>query len=601
MPRERAAEVAQVPGRLWEWFAGEVIPLFTGDQPGRAARVETVLAYSAEDLYVCVRTDQAELVNRDRAYQNGDGLHFVLAAPLENAEPTREFQVVAVSPLGQGNWSRFTWYRNVDLAFTPLPNTEVTTAVAGGWQYILTRLAWNDITPLQPFIHEFYGFNISYVQAVPEGANVFMLVRDELIQSEQSPRAYTAVLLEEPQPPAALEWGWMLSSQHRAFGENISVCLGINSPAPVSGQITVSVTAVDGTDRSETVPIVLRAGLNRLAMTLPLTGSGPGEHTVITRGRIGHDELSAQANMWVYDCNRVVCLERDIADMVNQNMPGRLGESAVTLMYRYQSLLAKISALKPYESFEHCAERLDSIHEDCARVRSGRNLFVPGEELRLAFRSQQDGTLQPYSLYIPEGRGEGSPLLVYLHGSGEDDRSLFSQPLMIKLAKELGIVLLAPYARGTSHFYIPPESVEDIAEITEKVVGLLGLDAGRVLLCGFSMGGYGVLRTRDHRPDLFGGLAMFSGHHNLPCRYGWEGAVDYGADELLRMLNRVPFIIFHGTEDRNCAYTEVASFWEGLKRVNSNVEVHVKEGRGHAGLTDDWYPPFADWVKRRIK
>ena len=80
------------------------------------------LAYGTNFFYVYVEVDAQKLVYRDRAYQNGDGFHMVLAKPTANNQPADEFYVLACSAVDRKNmeWSRnILWYYNVEDIFKP--------------------------------------------------------------------------------------------------------------------------------------------------------------------------------------------------------------------------------------------------------------------------------------------------------------------------------------------------------------------------------------------------------------------------------------------------------------------------------------------------
>src|SRR5512143_4205236 len=55
------------------------------------------LAYGTDFLYVYVEAQGDRLTFNDRAYQNGDGFHMVIARPRPGDAPTDEFYVAACS------------------------------------------------------------------------------------------------------------------------------------------------------------------------------------------------------------------------------------------------------------------------------------------------------------------------------------------------------------------------------------------------------------------------------------------------------------------------------------------------------------------------
>ncbi len=95
-------------------------------------------------------------------------------------------------------------------------------------------------------------------------------------------------------------------------------------------------------------------------------------------------------------------------------------------------------------------------------------------------------------VYVPSGyrAEEGAPLALMLHGAGGDARGGLS--LFLSLADEAGLVLLAPELREERTWdvltggYGP--DVEFIDQALEKMFDRLAVDAGRVVVVGFSDG-----------------------------------------------------------------------------------------------------------------
>lgn len=188
---------------------------------------------------------------------------------------------------------------------------------------------------------------------------------------------------------------------------------------------------------------------------------------------------------------------------------------------------------------------------------------------------------------------------------------MFNSPILTRLAKDTRAVLAAPKARGASHAYAPHAVLEDIVEVTELAQSLFATN--RTILTGFSMGGYGVLRAYDYCPRLFDALAVISGHPNLANQWAAavrEAALDnpalawaleqhpnYCEAESLQRFAGVPIIVFHGREDRNCAYSAVEPFLQKLRELNPHSEIQVSDGIGHSGLTEDWYQQLLHWLK----
>lgn len=181
--------------------------------------------------------------------------------------------------------------------------------------------------------------------------------------------------------------------------------------------------------------------------------------------------------------------------------------------------------------------------------------------------------------------------MICLHGSGSDDTSVFGSRLYIRLAEESGFIMAAPFARGESHCYCPQESLNDIVELTAVLKRIFNITDQPVILQGFSMGGYGVLRVYDYCSHIFDGIAMFSGHPDLPPEFGISDQPDYMKDENIEKFKNANMIIYHGSQDLNCSFEEMNKFIDKLKGINQKLQVVISDC-GHSGIREEWYESF---------
>ena len=135
--------------------------------------------------------------------------------------------------------------------------------------------------------------------------------------------------------------------------------------------------------------------------------------------------------------------------------------------------------------------------------------------------SQIDGSVQPYGLVIPESYQFHGPvkhrLDVWLHGRGEvlselnfingaqNNRGVFTPP---------DTIVLHPYGRYCNAFKLAGEI--DILEGMESVQKRYRIDADRIAIRGFSMGGAGCWQMAVHYPDLFVGATPGAGFSETP-------------------------------------------------------------------------------------
>ncbi|MFP5332368.1 MAG: alpha/beta hydrolase-fold protein [Acidimicrobiia bacterium] len=215
---------------------------------------------------------------------------------------------------------------------------------------------------------------------------------------------------------------------------------------------------------------------------------------------------------------------------------------------------------------------------------------------------RQEGvvTEMRYLLRFPERwqPGETLPLVVYLHGSGDDDYDSrwltgFGVPAAIRfgpVGDHQRFVLLAPQAApGTS--WEMAGQVDAVMRLVDEVIGDHGLDLDRVSVTGMSMGGYGTWHLVTRYPDRFQSAASVSG--------SGYGRTELPTDLDVCRIADVRFRAYHGSEDLVSALSlnrAVVEAWE--VRCGAELDFRVVEGTGHFTTADEVYsdPGFYDWL-----
>lgn len=204
-----------------------------------------------------------------------------------------------------------------------------------------------------------------------------------------------------------------------------------------------------------------------------------------------------------------------------------------------------------------------------------------------------------YLIRFPEGwvEGEEVPLVVFLHGSGDDDYDtqwltsygLPAAVLFDAVPTDHRFVLLAPRATpGTAWWW--GRQAETVMALVDDVVDAHGLDGSDLVLTGLSMGGYGAWHLATRFPERFDRVASVSG--------SGYGSTELPADLDVCRLATTDVRAYHGAEDRislldlNLA---VISEWED--RCSGAVETRVLEGVGHFGALEVVYSDaaFYEW------
>ena len=190
-----------------------------------------------------------------------------------------------------------------------------------------------------------------------------------------------------------------------------------------------------------------------------------------------------------------------------------------------------------------------------------------------AYRSEIDGTLQPYGLYVPPSYDPAKawPMIVGLHGSGSNH--LLHRRRIFGLGNEsgegdydairkdvplpdVGFIVVTPYGRGESAGY-GGIAEGDVLRAMDHVQRAYHVDVDRVHLTGLSMGGGGTWHIGLRYPDRFASISPVCGVADLdlmPWTAGW-GALDKelmgltGYTRLVENASNQQVFVFHGNED----------------------------------------------------
>ena len=149
------------------------------------------------------------------------------------------------------------------------------------------------------------------------------------------------------------------------------------------------------------------------------------------------------------------------------------------------------------------------------------------------------GTSREYVLFAPDrARHAGAlPLVILLHGSGRDGRSLVDP--WKDLAQDEGIILAAPEATDRRQWELSDDNPDLFASLVEAVKAKLEVDARRIYLFGHSAGAVHAITMGLLESEFFAAVAVHA------------GALPADAYHLIDYHDReIPLAIWVGTNDR---------------------------------------------------
>lgn len=550
------------------------------------------LAYGMGFLYVMVEVNSESIIYRDRAYQNGDGLLITVAKPKPDMTEADEYFVLGFSPgdvLKNIKAKKFIWYRNMDLVFLNLKDSKFCTTVINNKTYLQALIYWKEIYPFYPAMEEGMGINICFVKADGENNKInYFTTPDYKMQSEQSTRNYDVIGFAKPPKLEKPQIYCMLSQSSITVKNGVDLfafCIG-KPKCIVNLKITVKGEDSDYYNTND-FALYNEIGCTKMTFNVPVEHLGPGNYIIhwndgdFSRGDIKFTILPE----FKYDK-----LKSDLELSASKISKG----SYNTLQFMLNDTKSHYEKLKNYEPCPGLLKDISDISQLIKKASEGNDsLYKRDGCFRRFFISEIDDSLRPYTIRVPKNlnRFDLYPLLVYLHGSGDDDRAAFKMNSL----SEGRFIELFPNGRGTSNVYCTEESQKDIAEAIADAVINYPVDTSKIIISGFSMGGYGAYKTFFDNPGKFKAIAVFSGHPNLANEWLEGTYVSFLEKKNCTVFKWKQMFIFHGTEDLNAPFGLTKILKENLDSVKAEV-LFVTEETGHSAPSEGTMKKFRKWL-----
>lgn len=563
----------------------------TGSAPGDATMR---LAYGTSFLYVLIQCQGERITCRDRGYQNGDGFVVVLTRPKSDLSPSDEYTMLSFWPQDDPirPFRTMLWGTNGRWPLTPLPErVRHTASVEDGVISLEALIPWEIVPPHHPWLSESIGIDVLFAHAVDDGKTEIYTIAFE--DPSQSSIDHAHYQLCEFEVPAAGEIAqiFVQSSRNVVRGNALELKTVTLATTEHEDELMLRLLSGEGDYvKGESLRIVAaEPGVTREEHSIALGDIPPGGYRVqwlcsqcASKGEFGLSVLESIDSS--SDLERLKRLE-GIDDVVLN-----------TIMFRAEEIQRALASTRPYETCSRVRPAMDAYPRMLRAAEAGESILRAGA-IRLAYRSSLDQTLQPFTVVLPAGFDpcKTYPLLVHLHGSERDDTSV---GFFRGLYQGTEMIVAAPYGRGTSNHFVKDNAQEDIREALAETCRVLPIDQDRIVLAGFSMGGYGVYHTFAENRETFRAIAPFSGTPTAE----WEpDAPDYATDDLLDTFLGVPIFAFHGTGDFNVPFNATESLIGSLRdRGHKRITVCLEEG-GH-GLPDaESTRSFHEWLAEVLK
>jgi poly(3-hydroxybutyrate) depolymerase len=178
------------------------------------------------------------------------------------------------------------------------------------------------------------------------------------------------------------------------------------------------------------------------------------------------------------------------------------------------------------------------------------------------------GRSRTYYLFVPTRLAPGAPMIVTLHGSGRDGRSLVEK--WKDIAASEGIVLAGPDSLSSTGWSAPQDGPEFLHDVIEAVGKKYGIDPRRVYLFGHSAGASFALNISMLESGYFAATAVHA------------GAMDQQTYPLIDLAKRkIPIALFVGTRDQFFPLSKVRATRDALQVRGFSVLLTEMVGHDH--------------------
>src|SRR5215467_1806308 len=360
--------------------------------------------------------------------------------------------------------------------------------------------------------------------------------------------------------------------------------------------ISCTVDLVAGTAAKETTRIATLAAIgpdleshpsiSKVAIPLETRGN---YQLHLTLSPAGGDPVSKDINIFVEKglparATRDISAAADIESKVKKSGDLALLGSLFSAEYRLALYdLANSGKMDPKRiDFD---KEINAAETEVKEIAAGHNPYSARRgDIRKAYRSQVDGTLQPYRLFVPSTY-DGSrsfPLVIALHGMGGDESSIFDQygnGAFKSEAEKHGYIVACPKGREPASMYTG-SAEQDVLDVIATVERDYKVDPDRIYMTGHSMGGFGTWSIAIDHPELFAAIAPISGG---------------GDPKKIGRIARIPELVIHGDNDNTVSVQRSREMVDAGKKAGVEIKYMEIPGGTHVGVALPAFKDIFEW------
>ena len=177
-----------------------------------------------------------------------------------------------------------------------------------------------------------------------------------------------------------------------------------------------------------------------------------------------------------------------------------------------------------------------------------------------------DGRVRSYELHVSETLTQPAPLVIALHGRGDDSSGMETLTHFNDLADRAGFIVAYPnglnnewnFVRGVHGYDLSQDDTAFLVALIDHIGEDHPVDKTRVYLVGFSNGGFMAERVACENPAPFAAFASVS------------AAIFGGIEEVCPQSSDIhaPMLLINGTADNNI-------YWDGTSVEQNGQKIYI--------------------------
>ena len=539
----------------------------------------------------------------DRGGRSADGFFLTLADPSQGGE-SEHFLTFYFSKRGDQEVKTLIDRSSESLLPALIGDVQLKIVVDSNQKSIIYEAAvpWKYVAAFRPFLQPVWGMNLSYVDVDAGQKKVVQVVPDPNYDNPTSKTRKTQPFRFVPHLAPKPEFQALLNDNHFYEEQEKKLNLAVNSPSDFQGWEVRFVLSSPDANVASKKSLSFEKGMNILSFPIDTENhpSGPYDLSLGVLDDKGALRYSDNARFFNLNTKEYADFEAKLAEIKKGDLFQKdaiFRESLPTLEIRMQWIKELTENPAPLIDVESLHQWEEETRELFKIVEEGKPaLFPPGQMVRLAYRSESDDSLQPYSVLVPADYDpkKSLPLLVTLHTVRVDDRAAVAGiaiPYVGPKKKGSGVdfIFLAPQARTLDEWYVG-DSAKKVTECIGHLKKLYSVDEKRIAIDGFDIGGYGAWRIGLLNPQLFKAVVVRSGRIAPPDFVKGENIMD-----LLDKGRGLEFLIIHGDKDEIAPVADVRKAVAKMEDLKMKVKFIEVKGAGH-GDYNKW-PDILNWLK----